>query len=100
PRLRALLPHRETGESVKDVKEKKDGLDRARRADKRIPFKNGGGGLVRPHTQNKSVRNTQQHFFPHPSFVNMGAILPDPHIFVKRYPAKRGGFRVFSKDFF
>jgi hypothetical protein len=100
PRLQALLPHRETGESVKGVKEKKDGLDRARRADKRIPSKNGGGGLVRPHRQNKSVRNAQKHFFPHPSFVNMGAILPDPHNSVKRYGEKRGVFRVFSMIFF
>jgi hypothetical protein len=51
PHLRALLPHRETGESVKDVKEKKDGLDRARRAEKRIPSKNGGGGPVSQHKQ-------------------------------------------------
>jgi hypothetical protein len=51
PHVWALLPHRETGESVKGVKEKKDRLDRARRADKGVPSKNGGGGPVSQHKQ-------------------------------------------------
>jgi hypothetical protein len=100
PRLQALLRLR-TGElqmTHMKRKKKQSGYN-TKSVKKREILSKMGGGAWYGRTHTISLSETQNNNLNPPLSYN-GPILPNPHISVKRYPEKRGVFRVFSQSFF
>jgi hypothetical protein len=62
------------------------------------PVSGGGASRIKSHTFTVSETENNNNLYPPVSFNE--TMIPDPHISVKRYPEKKGLFRVFSPIFF